>query len=183
MVWYRRARFPGGYYFFTVVTFERRKLFTKELGRRCLRHAIEVIQEVRPFVTIAICLLPEHLHCVWKLPEGDADYSQRWASIKSIFSREYRKNGGTEGYRNCSRRRTQEAAIWQRRFWEHQVRDEDDLQHHVNYIHFNPVKHHLVEKVDDWPWSTYHKYVKEGYCKGRTYDDFNTWPEDMLFGE
>jgi len=163
---YIRGKFPGGYYFFTVITHSRRGLFVDYKARECLRHSWRMIEQRRPFETVAICLLPEHLHCIWRLPEGDADFSQRWASIKSVFTREYLKGGGRDGRRNSSRQRSKEAAIWQRRFWEHQIRDENDLQRHVDYIHFNPVKHELVKDVADWPWSTYHRFVKEGFYGG-----------------
>jgi len=160
---YRRARFPGGYYFFTVVTWDRRPLFVEAFARRCLRHAWQVVQERRPFELVALCLLPEHLHCLWKMPEGDAGFSKRWAALKAIFTREYLRGGEPDGTRNRSRRRSKEAALWQRRFWEHQIRDERDLQRHIEYIHFNPVKHGLVAKPSEWPWSTYHRYVREGF--------------------
>lgn len=160
---YRRARFPGGYYFFTVVTYKRRPLFLDETARACLRHAWREVQRRRPFEVVALCLLPEHLHCVWKLPEGDSDFSQRWAAIKAVFTREYLKLHPGGDVRNPSRQRSGEAAVWQRRFWEHQIRDEADLKRHVDYIHFNPVKHALVTDLAGWPWSTYHRYVRQGY--------------------
>ena len=166
---YIRAKFEGGYYFFTVVTYKRTKLFHTELARRCLREAIEETRSRHPFETIAFCLLFEHLHCIWKLPEDDADYSKRWASIKGLFSRKYLKLSGQRRRISSSRSRKGEVCIWQRRFWEHQIRDENDLQRHVDYIHYNPVKHGLVQRVEDWPWSTYHKYAKEGFY-GRTND-------------
>jgi len=160
---YIRAKFEGGYYFFTVVTYRRAKLFRTELARHCLREAIETTRSRWPFETIAFCLLFEHLHCIWKLPEDDADFSKRWASIKGRFSNTYLKLSGQRKHASPSRARKGEVSIWQRRFWEHQIRDENDLQRHVDYIHYNPVKHGLVRQVDDWPWSTYHKYSKEGF--------------------
>ena len=107
----------------------------------------------------------EHLHCIWiwKHPEGDADFSKRWSSIKGQFSKTYLNLSGRHRQIIPSRARKGEVCIWQRRFWEHQIRDEKDLQHHVDYIHYNPVKHGLVQNVENWPWSTYHKYVKEGF--------------------
>jgi putative transposase len=167
---YIRAKFEGGYYFFTVVTYQRAKLFHTELARRVLREAIEKTRSRRPFETVAFCLLFEHLHCIWKLPENDADYSLRWASIKGQFSKEYLNLSVQRRKVTASRARKGEVCIWQRRFWEHQIRDENDLQRHVDYIHYNPVKHGLVREVEDWPWSTYHKYAKEGFY-GRV-DDF-----------
>jgi len=166
---YIRARFEGGYYFFTVVTYQRIKLFGTELARRCLREAIEKTQSRRPFETIAFCLLFDHLHYIWKLPEDDTDYSKRWSSIKGQFSKEYLKLSGQRKRVSPSRARKGEVCIWQRRFWEHQIRDENDLQRHVDYVHYNPVKHGFVQHVEEWPWSTYHKYVKEGFY-GRVND-------------
>jgi len=168
---YIRAKFAGGCYFFTVVTYNRTELFRAELARRCLRNAIERTQWQRPFETVAFCLLFEHLHCIWRLPRYDADYSKRWSSIKGQFSREYLNLTEQRKQVSSSRARKGEVSIWQRRFWEHQIRDENDLQKHVDYIHCNPVKHGLVRHVDEWPWSTYHRYVRKGiYGPG---DDFH----------
>ena len=182
---YRRANFPGGYYFFTVVTYQRRKLFVTEFSRECLRKAITGTRIRRPFEIIAFCLLPQHLHCIWKLPEGDADFSTRWASIKGCFSREYlRKSRLALAPPSNSRKRKGEVAIWQRRYWEHQIRDENDLQRHFDYIHYNPVKHNLVKKVDDWPWSTYHRYLKQGFYGGqKVFDNIQSLDDTDSFGE
>lgn len=158
---YRRADFPGGYYFFTVVTYDRRALFNEPLPRECLHAAWARTREQMPFEDVALCLLPNHLHCVWKLQEGDADFSLRWARIKAGFTHRYLEAGGMESKQGASRRRKRERGIWQRRFWEHQIRDERDLQGHVDYTHYNPVKHGLVERVEDWPWSSYHRYAAE----------------------
>jgi putative transposase len=167
---YIRAKFEGGYYFFTVVTYARTKLFRTELSRRCLREAIERTQSHLPFETVAFCLLFDHLHCIWRLPQDDADYSKRWSSIKGQFSKAYLQVSVLRKEVPSSRARKGEVCIWQRRFWEHQIRDEDDLQRHVDYIHYNPVKHGLAQNVEEWPWSTYRKYAKEGFY-GRA-DDF-----------
>ena len=160
---YRRVKFCGGYYFFTVVCYKRRKILANEIARKCLRHAFEKVRSERYFETIAFCLLPEHLHCIWKLPEGDGDFSTRWSLIKRDFTINYLKEGGGESTQSNSRLKHRHRGIWQKRFWEHQIRDERDLQSHIDYIHYNPVKHGLVEDIDDWPWSTYHKYVESGY--------------------
>lgn len=158
---YRRANFPGGYYFFTVVTYDRRAIFSEPVARACLHAAWAQTKRRMPFDDVALCLLPNHLHCVWKLPADDADFSLRWARIKAGFTRRYLIAGGTESNQTRSRRRKRERGIWQRRFWEHQIRDERDLQRHIDYIHYNPVKHGLVESVEDWPWSSYHRWVRE----------------------
>ncbi len=160
---YIRASFGGGYYFFKVVTYRRTPLFNDGLARRFLRDAIEATRVQRPFEIIAFCLLSDHLHCIWKLPDGDADFSTRWASIKARFSQAFRRAGTREPAVPASRRRRGEACLWQRRFWEHQIRDERDLQRHIDYIRYNPVEHGLVEDVDDWPWSTYHRHVQDGF--------------------
>ena len=176
---YRRANFEGGYYFFTVVTFQRMKFLTDTLSRDCLSFAFGKVKEKRPFDNIAMCLLPDHLHCVWKLPDGDSDFSTRWNSVKSLFTKTYLKSGGHEGQRNVSRMRTGEAAVWQRRFWEHQIRDENDLQKHIDYIHYNPIKHGLVKNIEDWPWSTYDKFVREGFYQGVTPNDVRKSSENV----
>jgi len=164
---YRRADFPGGYYFFTVVTHDRRPLFNDPLARDCLHAAWAATRAQMPFEDVALCLLPDHLHCVWKLPEGDADFSRRWARIKAGFTHRYLAAGGAESKQSASRHRKRERGIWQRRFWEHQIRDERDLQRHVDYTHYNPVKHGLVERVEDWPWSSYHRYARQAPYPGQ----------------
>jgi putative transposase len=159
---FRRSYTPGGTYFFTAVTHERRAILTTDLGRRCLREAIAAEQNRAAFELFAIVLLPDHLHTVWVLPEGDADYSTRWRRIKTRFTRQFLKGGGEEGGTTRNRLRHQERAVWQHRFWEHTVRDEDDLQRCVDYVHWNPVKHGLVERVRDYPWSTFARFVESG---------------------
>ena len=111
-----------------------------------------------PFETVAICVLPEHLHAIWTLPPGDGDFSKRWQRIKGNFSRGL----PTDAKRSESKRNRREKGIWQRRFWEHQIRDERDLQRHFDYVHFNPVKHGLVSRVVDWPYSSFHRHVENG---------------------
>ena len=160
---YIRAKLEGAYYFFTVVTYDRRKLFCSEWARRCLREAIIETQARYPYESIAFCLMPEHLHCIWKLPEDDANYSIRWSLTKGLFTRQYRRRTSHPEATTASRARKEEACVWQRQFWEHRIRDERDLQKHVDYIHWNPVKHGLVKRLEDWPWSTYQRYVKEGF--------------------
>jgi putative transposase len=160
---YRRPKFCGGYYFFTVVTYKRRKILTGELARKHLRNAFEKVRLKRHFETTAICLLPDHLHCVWKLPEGDGDFSTRWSQIKRDFTTNYLREGGDDSIQTYSRSKHRLRGVWQKRFWEHQIRDERDLQNHIDYIHYNPVKHGLVKDVGTWPWSTYHKYIESGY--------------------
>jgi putative transposase len=159
---FRRYRVPGARYFFTVVTHERRPILTTGLGRRCLREALAAELERAAFDIFAIVLLPDHLHTIWTLPPGDADYSTRWAKIKEAFTRSFLAGGGTEGTTSASRERHRERAVWQHRFWEHTVRDEDDLERCVNYIHWNPVKHGLVRRVKEYPWSSFSRFVSSG---------------------
>ncbi len=180
---YRRAQFEGGYYFFTVVTHERRAFLTDTCARACLRAAWEETRRRSYFDVIALCLLPDHLHCVWKLPAGDCDFSLRWSRIKTGFTRRYLCAGGAECGQSPSRNRKRERGIWQRRFWEDQIGDEKDLQRHVDYVHYNPVKHGLVERVEDWSWSTYHRYVREGVYPGRHWDDIQAECEELFVGE
>lgn len=159
---YRRARIPGGTYFFTVVTYNRLPILTKETSRTILHNAwIDTCQRF-PFETIAICLLPDHLHCIWKLPENDANYSIRWKEIKRLFTKNHLQEIGPGEKRNLSRQNRGEAAIWQRRFWEHTLIDEIDLETHIDYIHYNPIKHGYVEKTSAWPWSSFARFVEKG---------------------
>jgi len=159
---YRRWFVPGGTYFFTVVTHDRRALLTTELGRQCLHAAIQYVRGNRPFAMVAIVLLPDHLHAVWTLPTNDHDYSARWRRIKGRFTRDYLAGGGNEGGVSSSRAARGERAVWQRRFWEHVCRDEDDVKRCVDYIHWNPVKHGLVPRVRDYPWSSFGRFVRLG---------------------
>jgi putative transposase len=159
---YRRWHVAGGTYFFTVVTYERRRFLTNDTPRECLREAIERIRKQEPFEIVALVLLPDHLHAVWTLPQGDHRYSARWRRIKEMFTRRYLESGGTELPPTASRIRQGERGVWQRRFWEHSIRDEDDLKHCVDYAHYNPKKHGYVTSVRDWPWSSFHRFVSEG---------------------
>jgi putative transposase len=162
MPYYRRAKAKGGTFFFTVVTYRRQPLFDEPDGRRVLREAIECVRANHPFVIDAWVLLPEHIHCMWTLPAGDGDYSMRWKLIKARFSRTAKHLVHVSEPIKDSRRHHRETTIWQRRFWEHQIRGEDDYRAHFDYIHFNPVRHGLVARVRDWPFSTFHRYVNRG---------------------
>jgi putative transposase len=116
-----------------------------------------------PFTIDAVCLLPDHIHCIWVLPEEDTNYAIRWKEIKRLFTQGYLKHVGSGEARNASRLRRGEAAIWQRRFWEHTIREESDLNRYPDYIHYNPVKHGLVPSVSAWPWSSFHLYIRMGW--------------------
>ncbi len=159
---YLRNYVPGGTYFFTVVTYGRLPLFEQEQNRTLLHNAIQIVCLKRPFTIVAMVLLPEHLHCVWTLPEGDADYSLRWRQIKEAFSGSLPKSREETSTLTASRRRRRERAVWQRRFWEHTCQDQDDLNRCIDYIHWNPVKHGLVQRVRDYKWSSFHRYVAQG---------------------
>ncbi len=154
---YRRAKISGGTFFFTVTLANRRSTFLIDHIDR-LREAHRIVDERRPFKTLAICILPDHLHTIWQLPESDLDFSTRWSLIKTHFSR------GVQPTRDpsASKISKREKGIWQRRFWEHAIRDERDLFRHIDYIHFNPVKHGHVMRVRDWPYSSFHRYVARG---------------------
>jgi putative transposase len=153
---YIRAKMKGSVFFFTVVLAKRPSdLLIEKI--ELLRRSYQTVQQRRPFETIAICILPDHIHALWKLPDDDADFSTRWNLIKSGFSR------GLEGQpRSASQNTRREKGIWQRRYWEHAIRDDADLERHVDYIHFNPVKHRYVTRVADWPHSSCHRYVERG---------------------
>ncbi len=163
---YRRAFLPGGTFFFTVVTFHRRKLFNRPECRLALRESIDRVRKKYPFSIDAWVLLPEHMHCIWTLPKGDANYSGRWGQIKSGFSKRTKKKFHKPEWVNASKQKHRETTIWQRRFWEHLIRDDEDYRIHMDYIHYNPVKHELVKQVKDWPYSTFHRYVKKGIYPG-----------------
>jgi len=162
MTQYRRSYIPGGTYFFTIVTYNRQPILTSPVSRRLLRDAWLTIQATHPFTLVACCLLPEHIHCIWTLPENDSDYSIRWQGIKGLFSKRYKKNMNFHAEISYSQKKKREAGIWQRRFWEHTLVEQEDFNTHVNYIHYNPVKHNLVKHVRDWPWSTFHSFVEKG---------------------
>ena len=154
---YRRNFLPGASYFFTVNLADRRlRLLTHHVG--LLRTAFRHVRARHPFAIEAAVVLPEHLHVIWTLPEGDGDFAMRWRLLKSAFSR-----GLPRGeWISASRAGKGERGIWQRRYWEHTLRDEHDFARHLDYIHFNPVKHGHVESAQDWPFSSFHRWVRLG---------------------
>jgi putative transposase len=160
---YIRTYVPGGTFFFTVVTNRRKPLFSSDRARAYLREATLAVQSERPFTLVATVLLPEHGHCIWALPEGDQDYSKRWGIIKSLFSKLWLAAGGNAGIVSDARTKHRERGIWQKRFWEHRIRNEQDFIHHVNYSHFNPVKHGLVQCPHAWPYSSFPRWVDQGF--------------------
>jgi putative transposase len=159
MTAYRRNLVAGGTYFFTLNLADRLvPLLTDNIG--LLRAAFRQTRNGHPFTIDAIVILPDHLHALWTLPADDSDFSTRWRLIKTIFSRGLHL---TERV-SPSRSRKGERGIWQRRFWEHTIRDSGDFARHVDYIHFNPVKHRYVERVQDWPFSSFDRMVRLGCC-------------------
>lgn len=158
---YLRAR-TGSTFFFTLVSFRRQPILCLPPIRSGLRRAVEDVRRTRPFEIDAWVLMPDHLHCIWTLPNGDVDYSTRWAIIRSSVSRFAGVVVPLTGTASPSRIKHRDSPIWQRRFYEHQIRDERDLERHVDYIHFNPVRHGHAASAADWPYSTFHRYVRDG---------------------
>ena len=157
MPYYRRLKLEGGAFFFTVTLADRRNdLLVRHVER--LRRAYAETEKRFPFETVAICILPDHIHALWRLPDGDTNYASRWSFLKAGFSRGLPASKA----RSPSKIAKREKGIWQRRYWEHAIRDDIDFERHVNYIHYNPVKHGLVTRVADWPFSSFHRYVAQG---------------------
>ena len=176
MVQFRRNRLPGGTYFFTL-TLRDRHLSTLTDHIDLLRAAFRAERQRHPFEIIAITVLPDHLHTVMTLPAGDSDYSGRWRAIKGAFSHSLHRAGVP-----LKQDPRGEYLLWRRRFWEHTVRDEHDLETHVHYIHYNPVKHGLVSRVSDWPWSSFHRFVRLGWASSDWGADPGNFG-DSAFGE
>ena len=173
---YRRNFVPGGSFFFTVNLADRRQqLLTNHIN--ALREAFRYATSRHPLTIDAVVILPEHLHAVWTLPDGDIDFPLRWRLVKTVFSRALPSDETV----STSRKSKGERGIWQRRYWEHTLRDENDYARHVDYIHFNPVKHGHVGCVRDWPYSSFHRMVREGILP----EDWAGDCEDdgALFGE
>jgi putative transposase len=157
---YRRAKVAGGTYFFTVVTHNRRPFLCEPENIDLLRNAFRYVKHSHPFIIDAIAILPEHIHCLWTLPPADDDFSTRWRLLKSYFTRHCQEQYNSAI--SASRFDKREQAIWQRRFWEHQIQDERDFSQHFDYIHYNPVKHNLVRSPNDWQFSSFHHHVQQG---------------------
>ena len=152
---YRRAFVPGGCWFFTVNLLDRRQtLLVDEI--ELLREAVTATRQSLTFTIDAFVVLPDHLHAVWSLPPGDSDFSTRWRLIKNRFARALPKQEA----RGAVRVARNERGIWQRRFWEHLIRDEADYARHIEYCYINPLEHGLVTRVRDWPYSSFHRDVR-----------------------
>ena len=156
---YRRVYIEGGSYFFTVVTEKRRNLFADADNIERLRTAFKTVMQKRPFVIDAAVVLPDHLHFVWTLPEHDSDYSTRWRLIKTAFTKQYPQPFTVY---NANRIKKKQHDLWQHRGWEHCLRDERDFQQHIDYIHYNPVKHGFVKRASDCRYSSIHRFIKSG---------------------
>jgi putative transposase len=158
---YRRYYQPGASYFFTVVTHRRQRFLLDEPIRAALRQAIQETRQTWPFNVEAWVMLPDHLHCIWTLPKDDPNFSIRWSLIKGGVSRRCQEYQNPE-LLSRSKAARRESSLWQRRFWEHQLRDEDDFAKHLDYIHYNPVKHGYVRRARDWQYSTFQRWVSLG---------------------
>lgn len=168
---FRRNFVPGGTYFFTVVAEGRAPIFENSRARQLLGWALRECRGRQPFHTLAVVLLPDHLHTLWTLPQGDQDYPARWRRIKSLFTRRWLEAGASEQPTTAGRRRDGRRGVLQPKYWEHTIRDELDLERHVEYIPINPVRHGLVSRARDWPYSSFHRWVRSG-------DDSLDWGRD-----
>lgn len=176
---YRRNYVKGGSYFFTVVTEKRRPILNSDLARKCLREAIRHCRQEQPFKIDAIVLLSNHIHAIWTLPDDDFDYSKRWGVIKKHFTQSWLAQGGAEANISTSKQRYHRRGVWQRQFWEHTLAVQEDYNQHFDYLHYNPVKHGIVKHLSDYPYSSFHRYVRQGiYSENwgsqyESYFDFN----------
>jgi putative transposase len=166
---YKRLYHKGGWYFFTVVTYERRRFFDNPQSVDLLRKAISFTKESHPFDIDAIVVLPDHIHSIWQLPENDDDFSTRWRSIKTYFSKHTESEVNHRG----------EKLVWQRRFWEHMIKDEEDWRNHLDYIHYNPVKHGLTKRPIDYKFSSFKKCINKGWYPEKWGDTIKTDIADL----
>jgi putative transposase len=159
---YRRATVSGATYFFTVTTHHHQKFLLDSDVRAALRAAIGRVREIMPFTIDAWVLLPDHMHCIWTLPVDDDDYSTRWRIIKTVVTQRCGERLTNDRFQTSRRKVKHQSTLWQHRFWEHMIRDERDFNNHVDYLHFNPVKHGYVQQTKEWPYSSFHRYVSTG---------------------
>jgi len=164
---WRRAFVPGGTFFFTVVTDQRRPVFHSENARIILGNVIRECLQSHPSEVRAIVLLPDHLHAIWCMPPGDTNYSGRWQWIKTHFTKRWLASGGSECAVSQGRKDDGRRGVWQPKFWEHTIEEEDDFESHFDYIHYNPVKHGYVRCPVDWEWSSFHRWVRRGVYSKR----------------
>ena len=180
---YRRVKLKGSTYFFTLVTYQRQRIFSSPEPISLLTDSINRIKTYHPFIIEAYCILPDHIHFIWTLPEDDNNYSMRISQIKRRFTNEYSKRFEISIEKNESRQKRKESTIWQRRFWEHWIRDENDLNRHIDYIHYNPVKHGLVNSVKEWKHSSFFDFVEMGYYDPDWGENYENDQEKYRFGE
>lgn len=159
---YRRSEVDGGTFFFTVVTNKRHPFLTTPGARAGLRQAFHDVGAIHPFALDAVVLLPDHFHIMMTLPSGDSNFSLRVGGIKRRFTDLFLAKGGHEGPISQGRADKRYRGVWQARFWEHTISDARDFKMHLDYLHVNPLKHALVEHVTDWPWSSFHRYLRQG---------------------
>ena len=159
---YCRANTSGATYFFTAVTYRRRGFLCDADVRIALREAITKVRSQYPFHIEAWVLLPDHLHTIWTLPSGDADFALRWQQIKRFVTLRCGERLYQAAWMTDSKTKHRESTLWQRRYWEHQIRNEADFERHMDYLHYNPVKHGLVKRARDWPYSSFHRYLEAG---------------------
>ena len=167
---YRRLRIPGALWFFTLVTYRRRIIFDNESSIAKLMRAINRIYVMKPCQIEAFVILPDHIHLIMSLPEADSDYSSRIKMIKTMFTKEYQ-----QGLNESLRNHKGEMRVWQSRFWEHWIRDDTDLERHLDYIHYNPVKHGYAESPDQWLNSSFQDYVKLGMYPASSVESKSMW--------
>ena len=181
---YRRYHSRSNCHFFTLVSYQRKPFFIQPEFRTIFHNSIKQIQQKHPFEIDAMVLLPDHLHCILTFPDNDTDYSRRWSMIKRFVTQSFTNDENTVGcaMRNNSRIKRGESNIWQRRFWEHEIRDQQDHEKHLDYCYRNPVKHGLVQQVRDWPYSTFHRDVKNGLYPLNWCGDTSIF-KDIDFGE
>lgn len=178
---YRRANTAGATYFFTVVTYQRRPFLCDDDVRAALRDGIIKVRERHPFQIDAWVLLPDHLHAIWTLPPGDANFALRWQQIKRHVTQQCGQRLHLPELMNDSKHKHRESTLWQRRYWEHQIRDDEDYQRHMDYVHYNPIKHGLVQRAVDWPYSSLQRYCASGVYNENWAAAVKT--EDFNFGE
>ena len=159
---YRRSTIAGGTYFITQITYQRQPWLCNDLARHALRTAINRIRETRPFLINAFVLLPDHFHSLWTLPPDDHDLSTRLRLVKTYVTRHYGNDLQPNLELSPSRMKRKERNLWQRRFWEHLIRDETDFARHCDYIHYNPVRHHLCQTPTDWQFLSLHRFIEQG---------------------
>jgi REP-associated tyrosine transposase len=182
MLTFIRSKKRGGTFFFTIITYRRRKILTIPESINILHEVISEVRREHPFFIDAWVLLPDHMHSIWTLPKGDDDYSRRWGLIKARFSRSARTLFHLDDLMTDSKEHHRESTIWQRRFWEHQIRDERDLNAPLDYLHYNPVKHGMVANVAEWPYSTFHRYVEQGLYPANWGENISI-ESDNIYGE